>query len=96
MMKRRMLALVLAMVLCCAAGQALAAQTGTVYGGWLVLRETPSLQGRALASYPNGTIVTVTAQTGSWYAVTAPDGLQGYMLGKYLIVSAGGGGGSRS
>ena len=71
-----------------------AEQTGTVHGGWLQLRESPSFQGRVLASYPTGTIVTIVSQNGSWYSVKAPDGMQGYMLGRYLNVSGGGSGGT--
>lgn len=71
--------------------EALAEQTGVVKGGWLILRSAPSFSGKIKSSYPTGTTVTITGQTGSWYAVTAPDGLTGYMLGDYLQVSGGGG-----
>ena len=71
---------------------ALAAKTGTVRGGWLILRASPSFSGAIRSSYPTGTVVTITGQSGSWYAVTAPDGLTGYMLGDYLQVSESGGG----
>lgn len=70
---------------------ALAERTGTVKGGWLILRATPSFNGAIRSSYPSGTVVTITGQNGSWYAVTAPDGLTGYMLGDYLQISGGGG-----
>ena len=72
-------------------GAALAAQTGTVKGGWLILRASPSFEGAIRSSYPSGTVVTITGQVGSWYAVTAPDGLSGYMLGEYLQINGGGG-----
>lgn len=71
-----------------------AAQTAVVKGGWLILRASPSFSGTILSSYPTGTRVTVNGHTGSWYAVTAPDGLQGYMLGDYLQISGSGSGGS--
>ena len=71
---------------------ALAEQTGVVKGGWLILRAVPSFSGTIKSSYPSGTIVRITGQVGSWYAVTAPDGLTGYMLGDYLQVYGGGGG----
>ena len=71
---------------------ALAEQKGVVKGGWLILRSAPSFNGTILSSYPTGTQVTITGQKGSWYAVTAPDGLTGYMLGDYLQVSGGSGG----
>ena len=68
-------------------GIAAAEKTGTVFGGWLILRSTPSFSGTIKSSYPTGTKVTITGQNGSWYAVKAPDGLTGYMLGNYLRVS---------
>ena len=84
---------VLALMLCLAVllpcGTALAAQTGTVHGGWLILRSQPSYNGAVISSYPIGTVVTITGKQGSWYAVTAPDGLKGYMLGDYLYVNGG-------
>ncbi len=74
--------------LCCFLnGTAAAEKTGKVHGGWLNLRSEPSYKGKKISSYPNGTIVTITGQNGSWYAVTAPDGMTGYMLGSYLTVS---------
>ena len=63
------------------------ADTATVKGGWLVLRAAPSFNGAILASYPSGTVVTLNGQNGSWYAVTAPDGMSGYMLGDYLQIA---------
>lgn len=64
-------------------------RTGRVFGGWLILRNAPSYSGGILSSYPSGTVVKITGQSGSWYQVIAPDGLTGYMLGKYLKVSGG-------
>ena len=69
---------------------ALAAQKGVVKGGWLILRAAPSFSGTIKSSYPSGTTVTITGQVGSWYAVTSPDGLTGYMLGDYLQIYGGG------
>ena len=69
------------------AGIAQAETTGVVKGGWLILRAEPSFSGKIRSSYPSGTVVTITGQVGSWYAVTAPDGLSGYMLGDYLQVA---------
>jgi len=68
-------------------GTALAEKTGTVRGGWLILRDAPSYNGRKISSYPTGTVVKITGQSGKWYAVTAPDGINGYMLGTYLVVT---------
>ena len=82
------LAILLVMVIPCT--MALADQTGVVKGGWLILRAAPSFSGRIKSSYPTGTTVTITGQTGSWYAVIAPDGMTGYMFGDYLQVSGGG------
>ena len=72
---------------------ALADQTGTEVGGWLILRGGPSFNSTIISSYPSGTVVTITGQTGSWYSVRTPDGLTGYMNSAYLKVSGGGGGG---
>ncbi len=85
----RFVALVFAAVIivCTFAGCAEAEKTGKVHGGWLILRSDPSYKGRKLSSYPTGTVVTITGQSGKWYAVKTPDGLTGYMLGSYLTVS---------
>lgn len=66
---------------------AAAEKTGRVRGGWLILRSAPSYSGKQISSYPTGTVVRITGQSGKWYAVEAPDGLTGYMLGSYLKVS---------
>ena len=66
---------------------ALAVRKGTVRGGWLILRSGPSFNAKVKASYPTGSVVTITGTAGEWYRVTASDGLQGYMLGKYLRVT---------
>ncbi|MBR3429320.1 MAG: SH3 domain-containing protein [Clostridia bacterium] len=68
-------------------GMASAEKTGKVKGGWLILRSTPSFSGKQISSYPTGTVVSITGQSGKWYAVKAPDGLTGYMLGNYLTIS---------
>lgn len=87
--KRSAAALLAAVILVCCilCGTAAAEKTGKVRGGWLNLRSEPSYNGTKLSSYPTGTVVTITGQSGKWYAVTAPDGLKGYMLGSYLTVS---------
>ncbi len=72
---------------CILCGTAGAEKTGKVRGGWLNLRSEPSYNGNKVSSYPTGTVVTITGQSGNWYAVKAPDGLTGYMLGAYLIIS---------
>ena len=91
------LALALIAVLTLTAVYPAAAETATVTGGWLILRASPSFSAKSLASYPTGTVVTITGQNGSWYAVTAPDGMNGWMYGTYLKLqgsSSGGGTGS--
>ena len=76
------------LLLCVAAFAAsYAEKTGKVHGGWLILRSMPSYSGKQLASYPSGTVVKITGQSGSWYEVKTPDGLTGYMLGTYLYIS---------
>ena len=69
------------------ASGASAEKTGKVRGGWLILRSAPSYSGKQISSYPTGTVVKITGQSGKWYAVEAPDGLTGYMLGSYLKIS---------
>ena len=84
-------ALILALTALLPCGSALAEKKGVVKGGWLILRATPSITGAIRSSYPSGTVVTISGQVGSWYAVIAPDGLAGYMLGDYLQIEGGGG-----
>ena len=82
------LLLISAVIILILGGTAASAEkTGKVKGGWLILRDAPSYSGKQIASYPVGTVVTITGQSGSWYAVTTPDSLTGYMLGKFLTVS---------
>ena len=96
-MKKHGIALLIALLMLLTAvmplSAALADQTGTVVGGWLILRGGPSFNAAILASYPSGTVVTITGQTGSWYSVRTPDGRTGYMNSAYLKISGGGGGG---
>ena len=65
------------------------AETATVHGGWLILRSDPSFSASQTASYPTGTVVTITGQKGAWYSVITPDGKTGYMLGDYLKIQGG-------
>ena len=88
--KKRFAALFLAAAVffCCVlCTPALAEKTGKVRGGWLILRSEPTTKSKKISSYPTGTVVTITGQSGKWYAVKAPDGLTGYMLGSYLTVT---------
>lgn len=59
----------------------------TSTGQRLNLRTKPSMStGRVLRAYPVGTEVIVTDKSdGTWYAVAAPDGLNGYMYADNLI-----------
>ena len=84
---RRSLLLILVFIFLAVCGNSAAEKTGKVKGGWLILRSTPSFSGQQIASYPTGTVVTITGQSGAWYAVKTPDGLTGYMLGSYLKIS---------
>ena len=84
-------AIVILLTACLPCTTALAEKKGIVKGGWLILRAAPSFSGTIKSSYPSGTTVTITGQIGSWYAVTTPDGMTGYMLGDYLQIYNGGG-----
>ena len=84
---RRILVISAVIIFILCGTSALAEKTGKVKGGWLILRDAPSYSGKQIASYPIGTVVTITGQSGSWYAVKTPDSLTGYMLGKFLTVS---------
>ncbi len=87
-MKKRVCALLLTAVLCCLmAAPALAVTYGTVFGGWLRLRQTPSYEAATLASYPNGTVVIILGYTGGWARVQTPDVRTGYMDMRYLNFS---------
>ena len=84
---RRILVISAVIIFILCGTSALAEKTGKVKGGWLILRDAPSYSGKQIASYPIGTVVTITGQSGSWYAVKTPDSLTGYMLGKFRTVS---------
>ena len=82
--------LIIAVTVSVLAAAAAAGDTGTVFGGWLILRSAPSYSGKIISSYPSGTVVQITGRSGSWYAVVAPDGMTGYMLGNYLKIQGSG------
>ncbi len=82
--------LILAVSLSVFAVSSAANDTGTVFGGWLILRNAPSYSGNIVSSYPSGTVVQITGRSGSWYSVIAPDGMTGYMLGNYLKIQGSG------
>ncbi len=65
-------------------------QYGTVTGGWLRLRSSPSFSASTISSYYTGTVVKILGTSGSWYQVEAPDGKTGYMYGSYVTLNGGG------
>ena len=84
-MKKRFLATVmLALMLCALALPAFAASYATVFGGWLRLRANPSYEAAVLASYRNGSVVTVLSTSGGWARVLTGDYRVGYMDMRYL------------
>ena len=92
--RKAILIVALMMALTLTAVYPAAAETATVTGGWLILRDTPSFNAKSIATYPTGTVVTITGQSGAWYAVTTPDGMNGWMYGSYLKLQGGSSGGS--
>ena len=91
MRKRIAAALLLTVMLCSLmAATALAATYGTVVGGWLRLRANPSYDATVIASYPNGSVVTILSQSGGWARVMTGDYRLGYMDQRYLYIDGGG------
>ncbi len=90
-MKKRLLSILLAAAMLVAmlpmAAQA-APSKGTVVGGRLRLRQSPSLQAAIITSYPTGSLLTITGSTGDWYQVVGPDGLNGYVMAAYVNASS--------
>ena len=88
MKKRRILAALCLMILCCAwAATAAAATYGTVFGGWLRLRANPSYSAAIITSYPNGSVVTVLSRSNGWCRVLTSDYRYGYMDQRFLYIS---------
>lgn len=80
-MRRKLGALILT-VLLLATGAARAEGTtlfGVLNGVGLSIRRSPSSTSASAGQYPMGTWLAITGETGSWYAVTAPDGKTGYI-----------------
>ena len=91
MRKRIAAALLLTVMLCSLlAVTAFAATYGTVVGGWLRLRANPSYDATVIASYPNGSVVTILSQSGGWARVMTGDYRLGYMDQRYLYIDGGG------
>lgn len=56
----------------------------TTHGARLNVRTGPSMDHRVITSLSNGTIVTVTGSSGSWYRISYGSGKSGYVYGSYL------------
>lgn len=67
-----------------------ATQYGTVTGGWLRLRTSPSFDASILTSYYTGTVVEILGTSGSWYNVKTPDSQTGYMYSSYVTLGSSG------
>jgi len=62
---------------------------GTVDGaGSVNLRAAASTDSRWLGEYDEGTWMRITDESGSFYKVRTPDGKTGYMMKKYVYISA--------
>ncbi len=53
------------------------------------LRVGASKSTKKLGSYSKGTWLQINGASGDWYKVTGPDGKSGYMMKKYIYISAG-------
>lgn len=85
MKTKRWTALALILGLCfLLAAPALAVEYGVVQGGWLRLRANPTYDATVVASYRNGTVVTVMSRENGWARVLTPDYRIGYMDARYL------------
>lgn len=87
--KARLLLCLLAALTLCFGGLAAAEEAsppyeGTVIGGRLHLRAEPSLESDILATYADGTSLTILENLVDWYRVELPDGATGYMQSLYI------------
>lgn len=79
--------LLIAMLAFAACAQADSLIFGLTYRDDVVnLRSRATSSSTKLASYPNGTWMHITGESGNWYRVTAPDGRSGYMSKNYVEV----------
>lgn len=83
------LAVVLAVVLAAwwpaGAARAEAYGFGVTYKSSTVnLRQQPTQYSTRLGSYPSGSWMAISGESGNWYYVTAPDGRTGYMSKNYV------------
>ncbi len=60
--------------------------TGVITGNYVNLRSGPATSYASLGTYNNGTKMTITGQSGDWYAVTY-NGVKGYVYKQYLSTS---------
>lgn len=63
---------------------------GMVHGGWLNIREQPSMDGEVIGSVEDDTRVHVLGQQGTWYYAETPDGKAGYMSASYITLKSDG------
>lgn len=88
---KQILILLAALILLCIPALAQAAgETGTITGNAVNLRSGPGTSYARLSYLYKGDQVTITGQSGSWYAVNF-SGTSGYVYGSYVSVSASGG-----
>ncbi len=66
--------------------QSQAQGTGVITGNYVRMRSGPSTSYSILGTYNNGTKMTITGQSGDWYAVTY-NGTKGYVYKQYLSQS---------
>lgn len=71
------------LTLCALATSALASDYAVVRGGYLNLRQTPSLDAKVLGQYGTGTWVEVLSDANGWSKVNVA-GKSGYMMSKFL------------
>lgn len=89
--RKWLVALLLLLLTLLWAGGALAdsLRFGTVDGASSVnLRASASTSGRWLGEYDEGTWLRITGEEGSFYKVSTPDGKTGYMMKKFVYISA--------
>ncbi len=59
-------------------------KTGTVIGGDLNVRSTPSAKGTIVTILPNGSTVNIDNTLGNWYRITLDNGSAGYVSSEYI------------
>ena len=91
MKKKGLGALLLAILLLCALAPGAAAEgadyTGTVTGGKLHMRQSPTSDGKIINTYKEGTVVEILENNGEWCKVRI-GGKEGYMKTGFLTIKA--------